>query len=253
MRGRTNLNDGIGVKEEMEAALEYLRSLKKALQSSAMPKGPDMSVAIRQIVAAAKHDDKQKHLRLPEAAFLNTYVIPTLFDHLQAGIGFIESQAQESLLNEYHRTMPGTSVGSPIFPLRSPFRKALGATADAIYREWRSPAKGDGLTQSAPDFALRSPFPHRIVFEGKYYASGSLEYGGRQLARSLYEAFFYRALPKTAARHTRGADWNYDYACLLAFDASDKGTLLKAWKDLSQGVRRSFWESGNIYVMILRD
>jgi hypothetical protein len=235
------------------SALQYFQSLKKALRSSGMPKSESMNAVIRSTVTAAKTNDKQKNLRLPEAAFLNRFAIPVLFQHLQTEMGLSEVQARESFLNEYHRTMPETSNGSPIFPLRYPFRKALGATADSIYQEWHEPKKGDGLTQSAPDFALRQPFPHSIVFEGKYFASGSQEYGGRQLATDLYQAFFYRALPRTPAKKKGGADWIYDYACLLAFDASKNGTLLGAWKALSLKVRKSFWESGNIYVMILRD
>lgn len=238
--------------KQKEAALVYLRDLEAALSRSEMPKGAAMNTAIRQMVATAKTDSAQKHLRLPEAAFLNGYVLPRLIQHLQTDMGLSQLQAGEALLNEYHRTMPGTSLGSPIFPLRYPFKKALGATADSIYREWLNPKKGDGLTQCAPDFALRRPFPYSIVFEGKYYASGSQEYGGRQLATNLYQACFYRGLPRTPAKGKAGAEWNYDFACMLAFDASEKGTLLSAWKTLNARVRRSFWEAANIYVMILR-
>jgi hypothetical protein len=239
-----------GTKEE---ALAYLRSLKKSLASSGMPKGSAMDAEIKRIVTTAKKDEHQKHLRLPEAAFLNWYAIPVLCQHLHSEMGLSKSDAREAFLNEYHRTMPNSSVGSPIYPLRYPFRKSLGLSAHSIYREWLNPTKRDGLTQSAPDFALRQPFPHSIIFEGKYYASGSKEYGGRQLATDLYQACFYRGLPKTLARRKGGADWSYDYACLLAFDASKEGTLLGAWKALSPAVRKSFWESANIYVMILRE
>jgi hypothetical protein len=239
--------------ESKDAALQYLKSLENALASSGMPKGAEMNATIRSIVAASKADDKQKHLRLPEAAFLNHFAIPALFRHLQTNMGLSEPEAREALLNEYHRSMPETSLGSPIFPLRFPFKKALGANSGDIYREWLYPKKGDGLTQSAPDFTLRRPFPHSIVFEGKYYASGSSEYGGRQLATDLYQAFYYRALPKTPARRKSAADWDYDYACLLVFDASKDGTLLSAWEALPSKVKKSFWESANIYVMILRE
>jgi hypothetical protein len=46
--------------------------------------------------------------------------------------------------------------------------------------------------------------------------------------------------------------WDYDYACLLAFDASAEGNFLYAWESLDTSVKKGFWESANIYVMILR-
>jgi hypothetical protein len=241
------------MKADKDSTLLYFRDLKKALQASSMPKGPDMNPEIRRKVAAAKLEDKQKHLRLPEAAFINAFVIPPLFEHLKSEMGLSETDARTSLLNEYHKNMPETSSGSPIFPLRGPFKKALGSSASSIYQGWKSPMKGDGLTQCAPDFALRKPFPHSILFEGKFYASGSLELGEKQLAKNIYEAFFYRGLPRTNATMKKHSDWNYDYACLLAFDASDKGTLRQAWENLSLKIRKSFWEGGNTYVMILRE
>jgi hypothetical protein len=239
-----------GSKEE---ALAYLTDLETAAAASDMPKGPVMGTVIKKLVAAAKMDDRQKHMRLPEAAFLNRYAIPVLFEHLQTSTGLSREDARKAFLNEYHRSMPETSSMGPISPVRHPFQKAIGVPAGDIYKKWINPKKGDGLTQSAPDFALRHPFPHSIVFEGKFYASGSSDYGARQLVSDLYQAFFYRGLPKTTARRKGGADWGYDYACLLAFDASKDGTLLGAWKALSPAIRKSFWGSANIYVMILRD
>jgi hypothetical protein len=66
----------------------------------------------------------------------------------------------------------------------------------------------------------------------------------------IYEAFFYRALPELQDGG-RYAPWKYDYACLLAYDASPGATLKAAWKSLGPQVRESFWASGNIKVMIL--
>ena len=67
----------------------------------------------------------------------------------------------------------------------------------------------------------------------------------------IYQAFFYRGLPSLPAAKKR-PDWNYDYACLMAYDASTLGTLSSAWRDLPLQTRRSFWEGANVYVMILR-
>ena len=206
---------------------------------------------IRRAVAVAKTDDKQKHLRLPEAAFLNGQALPALFDLLQTHVGLSREQAQQALLNEYHRTTPDMSRQSPIRWERHPFRKILGSSPSDIYRGWKNPEKGGALTQSCPDFALRDPFPHSILFEGKYFPRGSLEFAQRQLVTDIYQAFFYRGLPRLAATK-RHPEWNYDYACLMAYDASSAGTLTSAWTDLHPTTRRSFCEGANLYVMILR-
>lgn len=237
--------------EKKADALRFLQNFQAVLADGRLPSGPAMDPEIRKIVALAKRDDRQKHLRLPEAAFLNTFVVPTLFEQLQIQGGLTAEQTGDALLNEYHHTMPDTSHGSPIYPLRHPFRKILGASPESIYRAWRNPPKGDGLTQSAPDFALRAPFPHSIVFEGKYFPAGSAANAAKQLTMDLYQAFFYRGLPRAEPKRKGRAAWDYDYACLLAFDASRDGTLLAAWNNLGPKVRKSFWDTANIYVMIL--
>ena len=51
-----------------DQALEFLKELQKTLNMK-LPGPADMESWIRSTVKAAKTDDKQKHLRLPEAAF----------------------------------------------------------------------------------------------------------------------------------------------------------------------------------------
>jgi hypothetical protein len=233
-------------------AYDFLHSLGTAILKDC-PHGPAMDPMIRRIVADAKTDDRKKHLRLPEAAFLNSFAVPALYNHLQGQAGLSAGQAKEALLNEYHRTMPEVSAHSPIRATRHPFKKVLGASAETIYKQWRDPKQNYGLTQSCPDFALRKPFPQSIVFEGKYFARGSKEYAARQLVADLYQAFFYRGLPSVEATKRGHPEWDYNYACLLAFDASPAGALKNAWDSLESSVKRSFWEGANIFVMIVRD
>jgi hypothetical protein len=233
-----------------DQALEFLKELEKTLNRSLL--GPtEMKSWIRDTIAVAKTNDKQKHLRLPEAAFLNGQVLPVLFELLKTYGGLSTESAQQALLNEYHRTMPDISRRSPIRWERHPFRKMLGASPGDIYQGWTNPEKGRALTQSCPDFSLRDPFPHAILFEGKYFASGSLEFAQRQLVTDIYQAFFYRGLPRLATTK-KHPEWNYDYACLIAYDASPMATLTSAWTALHLRTRRSFWEGANVYVMILR-
>jgi hypothetical protein len=231
---------------------EFLTGLSRAILQGA-PSSSAMATEIRRIVAAAKANEQQRHLRLPESAFLNRFVVPVLHKYLQEQTGLTAIQAREALLNEYHRSMPEVSSRSPIRATRHPFTKILGANPETIYRQWKDPKRNYGLTQSAPDFALQKPFPHSIVFEGKYFSSGKPDFAARQLVTDLYQAFFYRGLPKVNPTKRGHPAWDYDYACLLAFDASPNGTLATAWNTLETKVKNSFWEGANIYVMILRD
>jgi len=232
-------------------AYQFLRDLGTTILDAA-PDASSMRSDIRQIVAAAKADPQGKHLRTPESAFLNRYVLPVLHEHLQSAGGLTRAQARDALLNEYYRGMPQVSYRSPVRAKKHPFGKLLGSSADTVYRSWTNKDKNYGLTQSCPDFALGSPFTHSIVFEGKYFASGSADYASRQLVTDLYQAVFYRGLPQVEASKRGHPKWDYDYACLLAYDASANGTLLTAWDTLPLSVRRSFWDGANIYVMILR-
>jgi hypothetical protein len=233
-----------------DQALEFLKELERTLNRK-LPGPTDMASWIRCTVTAAKTDDKQKHLRLPEAAFINGQALPVLFDLLQSHGKLSSEQGPQALLNEYHRMMPKISRQSPIRSVRHPFQKIMGADPSEVYRRWTDPDKGGALTQSCPDFCLRDPFPHSIVFEGKYFPRGSLEFAQRQLVADIYQAFFYRGLPRLVATD-KHPEWNYDYACLLAYDASVAGTLTSAWTALDPRTRRSFWEGANVYVMILR-
>src|SRR5579863_6474862 len=94
-------------------AFEFLEGLGKAILKSA-PRAVDMDPEIRRIVAAAKADAREKHRRLPESTFRNTFVLPVLHRYLQDGPGLTAEQAREALLHEYHRTMPEISRRSPI-------------------------------------------------------------------------------------------------------------------------------------------
>jgi len=232
-------------------AYQFLQDLGTAIVDAA-PDASSMGRDIRQIIAAAKGDPQGKHLRNAEAAFLNSYVLPVLHEHLQSAGGLTKAQARDALLNEFYRGMPEISYRSPVSAKKHPFQKLLGSSAGAVYKRWTNQDKNYGLTQSCPDFALGSPFPHSIVFEGKYFSNGSADHAARELVRDIYEAFFYRGLPRVEASKRGHPKWDYDYACLLAYDASPNGTLLNAWDALPPSVKRSFWDGANIYVMILR-
>ncbi len=236
------------MKGSKDEAHKFLAKFEKSLKS--LPSAPEMEWWVRQTTRANKAPHGDRHLRGPEAAFLNGHVIPALFNAIRAE-GLSDSEARRALLNENHPSLPQYSVDSPARTVRHPFTKAVGASPVEIYKRWADPKDTKALVQSCPDFALRAPFAHSIVFEGKYFSQGSPELGRRELVRDIYQAFFYRGLPSVEETRRGRAAWEYEYAVLLAYDASPQGTLRAAWNALPAKVRNGFWEGANLYVMIL--
>jgi hypothetical protein len=144
-----------------------------------------------------------------------------------------------------------TGNTSPQRQARHPFGKGIGDKPQTIMRRWKGDPPNKETIKSAPDLALRSPFPFNIVFELKYFDKGGAEKAATELVTDLYQAFFYRALPYVPPTK-QYPSWDYEYACLLAFDASPDGTLHQSWESLPATVKRGFWEGANVYSMILR-
>lgn len=235
---------------QKDDAFAFLTSVEAELNDVLKPT-VETEAEIRTLNSASRTDNRRRHLRQPEAAFLNGYVIPALVRRMKAE-GLSDAQILEALLNEYYRNMLDISCMTPARTVKHPFSKVQSATATSIYESWLSAKNESALVQSCPDFALRSPFPHKIVFEGKYFGSGSQKHANAQLVKDIYQAFFYRGLPFVEARDKPARPaWDYDYACLVGFDASQEGTLKKAWLALPSRVRKAFWDGANIFVMIL--
>lgn len=231
-------------------AYRFLKGLEVELTRK-LPAPQDMLRRVREVVAASKSDEKAKHMRQPEDAFLHYFAFPVLFECLQTVPGIDECKARESLLSEYYRNMMDMCSGTPSRRERHPFNKLFGSKPESIVAQWKGESGGVALKQSCPDFALRTPFPFSIVFEGKYFEKGGKAKAEVELVNDIYQAFFYRALPKTESVGNRPG-WNYDFACLLAYDASPDGTLFDAWNQLDKSVKKGFWEGANLYVMIIR-
>jgi hypothetical protein len=235
--------------EQKADALKFLDVLHTGLEES-LPGPEEMEKWIRDTVVSAKEDPRRKQLRNSEAAFLNGKVLPILFDSVKRHGNLTEARSQEALLNEYFRGTRQFATASPARGLRHPFKKLLSISPAGIYQQWRDGSQS-ALSQSCPDLALRAPFPHTIVFEGKYFSRGSRATAERELVENVYQAFFYRGLPPITPKPPK-VGWGYDYACLLAYDASPTGTLRSAWEDLKPAVRKGFWDGANVYVMIVR-
>ena len=236
---------------DKSGARAFLEVLENAIVAR-LPAWQEIKSAIPEIVETAKGRGDWKHKREPESAFLNHYALPVLFQHISEDLGYGRDRSRQMMLSESFRHMREMSCGSPARAKRysSPFGKVFTDPRNVI-RRWAGHTGGSKLQQPCPDFALRSPFPHTIVFEGKYFSDGGIAAGETHLVEATYQAFFYGAQPP-AGPNAMGIPWDYDYSCLFACDTSEEGSLVRAWKSLTEDVRAGFWEGANIYVMILR-
>ena len=201
-------------------AYQFLKGLQKHLNVT-LPSPQEMRNRIRETVTKAKNNNEQKHLNVPEAAFTNDFLIPHISEVVSERVG--KSNAPQCMLSEYQKMRPDFCCNTPIRTERHPFSKGIAVGPQTIMRRWKGDPNKQTI-QSAPDFALRKPFPFNIVFELKYFEKGGSERAATELVTDLYQAFFYRALPFVPPTK-RNPSWDYDYACLLACDASPDGTL----------------------------
>ena len=169
---------------------------------------------------------------------------------LTTDVGLTEETARSALLSESYKHHPDTASGSPASKERHPFTKTIGEGLDSIVTRWWTEDGGSSVLQSCPDLALRPPCRFKVVFEGKYFRKGSPKAAKADLVRNIYQCFFYLGLPRvpTDGHHS---SWDYDYACLLAYDSSEEGNLRNAWKQIKEEVRTGLWNGANIYVMVL--
>lgn len=235
-----------GNRDQARQFLEGVRSrLEVLLRQSEVATGRSIAEQVDATCADAQNDERKKHLKAPEAAFLNTWVVQALRDQLLASLPSSEA-AKAALLAESHAAFPDIVGGPAARPAAFPFTKALNAKPRDIYDRWAKPKPGQAAFPTTwPDLAIRQP--HKIVFEGKYFQSGSLEPAERQLVAAIHEALFYLGVPAISAH---GRDWGYDYACLVAYDASRDQTLVRAWSNLSK-LHARFWDDANLHVIVL--
>lgn len=228
-----------------DVARLYLESLETWLRSN-LCSASEMRVKIPAIMKTATTDASKKHWgNNPESAFLNALVAPLLFQHMQTVPGIGPSEARQSLVSDYWRSMPEYCSQSSARTEHHIFGKQLGGeNAYQIMARWKGQS-GKLLRQPYPDFAFRPPFPHRILIEGKFFANGN---GEKALVDAVYETCFYRGLPFVPEAPPKPA-WDYEFGCLIAYDASESGDLRKAWDSVIP--KSKFWESGNVYVMVL--
>jgi hypothetical protein len=217
-----------------------------------MPSPAITRAEIKAAVDRAKASDRERHSSFAEGALLNRFIIGHLHSFLSAELGFSNADAKRAILSESCRSHPDLVSGSPVRPGPHPFRKVIGASPRQIMEIWRGKTNLQPLARnSCPDLALRTPCPHRAVFEAKYLSSRGAISAEAELVKNIYQAFFYLGLPHLPETKTHAA-WDYEYACVLAYDATADGVMVQAWESLPLAVKSACWTGANVYVMILR-
>jgi hypothetical protein len=237
-------------------AREFLTDLKDFLEAQ-LPARMRVRDKVNEEVKRAekarrkKLDADQDYQSAPEGAFFKLFGIQCIHQFLVEKKGLTEEDARAALLSESYRNHPKTSSDSPRSKEKHPFTKKAGERVESIVARWWSDNARSPVSQSCPDLALRSPCPHTIVIEGKYFQKGSYQHAQSELVRDIYQCFYYRCLPRIPAAKTH-PEWNYDYACLFAYDASEEGNLKTAWYRANDEIEKGLWTGANIYVMVVR-
>ena len=214
------------------------------------PSRDEVGRKVRQVVASAKSSQNSRSKAFPEGAFLNEFVIAKMHGFLKEKQELGAEGACQALLSESYRDHPGTASGTPASEFKHPFTKALGVTAPSVVAQWWGKSGKSPVSQSCPDLAFRAPCRYKVVFEAKYFRDGGIPAAKTALAAGIYQCFFYLGLPRHEGTK-KHAEWNYDFACLLIFDATESGSVSAAWKDVHPDVEQGCWEGANIYVMVL--
>jgi len=231
-----------------EEARKFLATLEGFLKEKIGPSS-EVKAAIDDIARRAKASTTERHLAFPEGAFLNHYAAPLIHEFLVNRLNLTKESARIALLSESYRHQPKFASNSPASKERHPFTKSVGEDLDSIVTRWWKDGEGSAICQSCPDLAIGLPCPYKVVFEGKYFRHGSSAFAKHELIRDIYQCFFYLGLPRVPATG-RHAAWEYDYACLLAYDASG-GNLKIAWQGIKDEVKMGMWKGANIYVIVL--
>jgi hypothetical protein len=217
-------------------AWEFLKKLEEYLDNNINHSD------VRQSVRASKGPNY-------ESDFINAFLLPKISEYLK--LNLTPEKAVEAFLTEsVDARGDGIASGSPASADKHLFTKVLGVPPKTLVDSWWGTGEKKPLSQSCPDWAFRSPCEHTVVFECKLFRKGGMGAAKTELVKSIYQCFYYRGQPRVPASG-RHPGWAYDYACLLAYDASESGSLVEAWKCVDPEVEKECWNASNIFVMVL--
>ena len=227
--------------KEREDAKRFLQDLRLHLNQVPAPK------IVRSWID--EHKKSAKNVEF-EGAFLSEHVLPLVSEYLRQVRGLTQEQIQTALLAESRSFRKGvTGWLSPISKDKYLFTKEFGVASTSLTKSWWNKDGKSPVAQSCPDFAFQEPCP-KVVFEAKLFRRGGPEAAKAELVRAIYQCMFYRSHPSVPATK-RHAKWDYDFACLLAYDASEAQSMVEAWRTVRHDVQNSCWDSANIFVMVL--
>jgi hypothetical protein len=248
------LESSLEIKSE---ARQFLLAMEGFLVTE-LPARSEIRRAVEEEVARARaakqktRDKNQNYISSPEGAFFKLLGVEYIHKFLVDKNRMPEGEARTALLSETFRNCRTFSSNSPRSKEKHPFTKKAGENIRTIVARWWDPDE-TSVQQSCPDLALGHPCRHKIVIEGKYFRKGGYEAAQSELVKDIYQCFYYRGLPFVPKTDTHPA-WEYDYACLLAYDASDDGNLNLAWKELNKNKKLvdGLWHGANIQVIVIR-
>jgi hypothetical protein len=226
-----------------EQAYTFLKGLHNTLD--AILPGP---VGMRERMEALVIENKNPS-KIRENIFLYN-VLPLINNYMQKVPGIGPDEARASMLCEYHKKVPALASENAFRRVGHAFSKNRKLGTDLIMEKWTSPDPCLPMNQAYPDFGFRKPFPYQIVFDAKYFNEPSVDAARKVLVEGAYEVMFYRGLPVTPPSSDGDPGWDYDFGCLLAYDASDFGVLAQSWASVN--AKECFWGGANVYIMIIR-
>lgn len=189
-----------------------------------------------------------------EVLFTDAFVLPAIPEYLGKALSLApndEGVRRAFLAESKHAKKQEWTSASPRSANKYLFTKVFGANSKSVVKSWWKESKEGQTCQSCPDWAFRAPCPHAVVFEGKFFRKGGIDAARTELVRGIYQCFYYLSHPKFPQTEAHPA-WDYEYACLFAYDASREQSLVEAWNTLSKEVREDCWGgASNIFVIVL--
>lgn len=224
--------------KEKQSAFDFLFRLQKKLNSEMLA-----PLAVQELIgrirAKPMYERTPKELLACNENLCFYLALPHVFSSMTEVHGINAVSARQSLLCEYYTKFPEFSSGNSYRRQGFPFGKDTTKSTAEILKGWRNPYKSPPENQAYPDLCLSHPFPFRTIFEAKYFNTNNLNAAEKALVTGVREIAYYLGLP-----------WDYEYGCLVVYDASENNLFQAAWESIA--AKRLFWDDGNIFVMTVR-
>jgi len=210
--------------DEKASAYEFLNVLRDSLNENLPP--PDTLKSEFDAIWMNPNKAEREKLESKENIAFYKIAAPRIFETAKEAANLTEAEARAAFRCVYFNKFPELSNANVRRRPGHPFPKKLGVPPEKIYESWLKPYSDTfPANQAWPEAGLCAPFPHKIVFEAKYFDKGGCAAAQSQLVTAIYETVYYRGLPACNG-------WAYDFGCLVAFDVSPAGDLKAAWDAL---------------------